>query len=224
MKAIKDRILLAVNRTQKTDFEIELGNTGKKIWMTHGGFDKKVTGATLGQVVEDAGVYRKGEWVITHHNAFDRDITGDGRFFADDTGVRLEDGRMVFSIPLSMVFLALDKDGKATPTEKYLIGKRISKPVITVGGGLIVPDAFKESYYEDRFYVLSAHESSMFRSGDVVFTDKYGGLPVRYVFNNREIEVIRIAEEDILAMEERTDEIFPDCLDAITPDTGALAD
>ena len=202
MRSVGAKILLAVNRTQKTDFELELGDSGVRIWMTHGGFDQKIVGATLAEVIADGHGFSKGELVLTHHNAFGRDIDGDMQNFLGDTGLKTDDGRKIFAIELPMVFLRVDENGNAKSTDKYLIATRIKKPPPVSASSLIVaPDSVLNKYYEDRFVITDSQTEGLSK-GKVVYTDKYGGLPVRYVFNKKEIEVIRIDVDDILAIDE----------------------
>lgn len=201
MKSIKGKVLLSVIVDQKTDFEMDLGDTGIRIWMTHGGFDAKITGAVLARVEEDYEQYHKGQWVLTHHNAFTRDIN-DKKERIGDTGIKTEDRRRIYAIEENLIFLTVDKDGNAEPTDKYLIADSIDVPMPKTEL-IVLPEELLRKTYNDRFIVKAAHADSMFRKGDLIYTDQYAGLRIHYVFNHKELMVIRVAEEDVLAMEER---------------------
>ena len=196
--ANKRQIILGVNMTQKSDYEIELV-PGVKIWMNSNfGTDKRITEPVVA-VVKGLPPNETGlavnDVVVCHHNAFNR-IVGDGMKFGD-TGYTDGDGLRYFTIGQDMVYFKIDADGEPYPLSGYLIIDRIDMPVDTM---LEIPDTAKKTF-PNKFRIKKVPEGfTEFSVGDVVYGYKYSDYEMIYNYRGKKKAVIRMKVDDVLGI------------------------
>lgn len=194
-KAMRSKLVVAVNMSQKDDFEIDLA-PGIRIWMNKDwGPDGKVTNPSLA-IVKSVGEgitdIEPGDMILCHHNAFDR-VVSNG-YLHGHIG---RDGKLdLFSLEYSMVWLKVDTDGNAHPLAGYLTVDRIEEPLPDTV--LELTDLSKGRVYQNRFKILELGPGcDDLEVGMVIETDKFSDIDVHYSWNHTERKVIRVKYSDV---------------------------
>lgn len=195
-KAMRGKLIVAVNLSQKDDFEIEL-TPGINIWMNKDfGTDGKVTNPTLAivrAVSPEVTDLKEGDLVLCHHNTFKSIVANGYRL-----GHMGRDGNLdLFSIDYRRVELKLDADGNAYPLKGTLIAERIEEVVDTI---LIVSDAHRK-FSPIKFLICSVGEDcDMLKPGDKIVTYPKSDYEIDYTFGMKPRKIIRISYNDVLAI------------------------
>ena len=198
LKAMRGRLVVAVNMNQRDDFEIELA-PGLKLWMNKDwGPDGKITNPSLavvraiGEGITDISV---GDVLLCHHNTFDRTVANG--YLYGHMGKEADGKLDLFSAEYSMVYLKVDAAGHAHPITGYLTVERIPQPVDT---SLIVPETAMKNY-PNRFKVLETGAGvDDLQPGMVIETYKCSDVDVHYTWNGKEKLVVRVKYEDVIGI------------------------
>lgn len=198
-KAMRGRLVVAVNMNQKDDFEIELA-PGLRLWMNKDwGADGKVTNPSMAlvkSVGESITDIAAGDVVLVNHNSFKRIVANGYRF----GHIGKMDKMDLFSLEYSMVWLKVDPHGNAHPINGYLTVERLEKPIDTK---LVVPDIAKKNY-KSRFKVVEVGpDIEDLAPGMVIETFDKSDVDVFYTWNHKEKSVVRIAYRDVLLIHDQ---------------------
>jgi hypothetical protein len=137
----------------------------------------------VGVVIDGNGVIKKGTILICHHN-----------FFRDDSPYRIYDN--YFSIPIGrQIFLNIDENGEPHGMFGNILAERIEQAHF-----LETPASYKKNY-NDRVIVLENGEGLL--KGEEILTKVMADYEVVYIFNGIQKRLIRVFNEDIVAVIEK---------------------
>lgn len=147
-------------------------------------WDSKVKESTNGILLEDFKGVPKGTEVIFNHRATTQDNEIDDKIFLIDE---------VF------IYFYFD-NGHPVPFEKYYLIKRINKPR-TQSKFLHIPDNVPTETYDNIFEIVKSPKGSdKFNAGQRVIAYKYSDYEIPYASDGVHGTVIRLKEDDILAL------------------------
>lgn len=194
MKPLKNKVLVSVNLTQKSDYEIEL-TKGINLWMdSNFGADGRITNPCIATVVEPGGTegLTSGDIILCHHNTFNMGaISGN---LLGDTKEKDEKGHSLFVIDPNLIYIRI-RNGEFIPMDGYLIVERIKQ---AQGSIIIKPD----SNEPNRFKVAKVGEGcEPVKEGDIVVCFKYSDYEIEYNLDKKKHSVIRVKIDDVLGIE-----------------------
>lgn len=194
MKPLKNKVLVSVNLTQKSDYEIEL-TKGVNLWMdSNFGADGRITNPCIATVVHPGGTegLLKDDIILCHHNTFNMGaISGN---LLGDTKEKDEKGYSLFVIDPNLIYIRI-REGEFTPLDGYMIVERIKKEQDSV---IIKPD----SNEPNRFKVVKAGVGcDPVKEGDIVVCFKYSDYEIEYNLDKKKRSVIRVKIDDVLGIE-----------------------
>ncbi len=195
MHPLKSKVLVSVNLTQKSDYEIELIE-GVNIWMdSNFGADGRIASPSVAMVVEPGESVEgllKGDFILCHHNAFNMgSLSGN---LVGNTGEKDENGFALFVINPDMIYIRI-REGVLMPMDGYMIAERIKQEQKSV----IIVESKNEPC---RFKVLNVGEGcEPVKEGDIVHCFKFSDYEIVYNLDKKRHSVIRIKIDDVLGIE-----------------------
>ena len=198
MKPIRSNVLVEVDMSQKSDYEIVLPS-GLRLWMNSDfGWNEQQTKPNLATVLDPGQNHGlvPGDRIVTHHNCFSK-VVNEG-YLLGDTGVK-NGSKSVFSIDPGMIHFRIEPDGKLMPVGSWMIVEPIAVKEETF---LIVPDSVVK-VHDNMYKVLEAGDNDMgIENGDVVITYAKSGVPV-IIHGETKVTIYRCKHDNVLAVMER---------------------
>ena len=147
-------------------------------------WDSRVSSSTSGILLQDYKEAPKGSIVIFNHRATTQDNEIDDK---------------VFLIDHAFIYFYLDND-TPVPFDGYFLISRIAKRKYT--SELVhIPDGWNESNYDNIFRIeRTPRGNSSFNKGQQVIAYRYSDYEIPYAVNGVHASVIRLKEDDILAL------------------------
>lgn len=191
---------------QKELYEIELAGGTHILMRSDFGFDNKNSKPNLAQVRRlGRGVdfVKEGDFVLCHHNAFNRENQG---YIYGDLDMRDSDGLSLFSLEKDLIWLTVTEDGKTHPLPEYMTVERLEKKVDTT---LIeIPDSVRKTDM-NLFKVVEAGSLCEFvNPGDLVLCEKHSDVTIRFTWNKKVSQAIRVMYRDVLAILPQNSECY----------------
>lgn len=212
MKAIKKNIIVAVNLSEKAEYDIILPSGLKLTMRSDYGYDGKVTNPVIAHVVsvgEDVeGIY-PGDVLLTDYNTFTRyqkyiTISEEEQKGIEPYGQLPEKhGDLdLFTIPSNYVWAKLDTEGNPVPLPTFLVVETIDKPeIISAVLEVITVDEEEKSYIPNTFKVIRAGtECDYVHNGDTVVAWDRSNVKFNYVWNEIKHECYIMMYEDVLGI------------------------
>jgi hypothetical protein len=197
MKPIRNKVLVRVDMSQKSGYEIVTPG-GLKLYMNSDfGFNGHNTNPNLATVVEPNGMpgLEVGDTVVCMYNTFRMEVANG--YLLGDTGV--DDGGRIFAISPDLIQLKI-VDGVPRAVGEYMIVETIEAVPDTF---LFVPDSVVK-VHDNMFRVVDPGVNDMgIVEGDTIVTYNKSGIPVIFNAGGTKIEITRVRHGDILAVMER---------------------
>jgi co-chaperonin GroES (HSP10) len=198
MTPLNHKILVAVDLTQKEEYDYQLAEGIDIVMRQDYGFDNKVAKPVLARVVQSAPGYalQPGDAVLCHHNTFVMEQYPG--YMLGSLEEKDEYGHSLFVIDPSMIYLKLDTDTQQVqPLPGNLIVERVEKKIDTF---LIVPDSAKKTDPNIFRVIQAGPECDSVQNGDIIFCYKHSDIEVHFNYNKKIYKVIRVRYTDVLGI------------------------
>jgi hypothetical protein len=200
MKPLQNKILVAVDLRQKSDYEFETDG-GLVLWCNSKfGFDNKVSSPVIARVVSPGKHtdVAEGDYVLCNHNTFNmlQDPSGeDEDSLLGFTGIK-DDRGWIFSINRSWIYFKVGSDGNPVPLSGFVVAERIPMEYDTI---IEIPDSLKTNYKNQFRAIAVGPDCDGVSVGDIIITYEKSDVEVNYTFNRKNVSFVRIKMENILA-------------------------
>ena len=194
---VGDKVILAVDMKQKSDFEFTTEG-GLRLWgNTDFGHDEKKTRPTIAEVVASRhDDLLAGDVVLCHHHTFSREVNNG--YLLGDMDTDTEDGRQLFAIERALIHFKVGANGEAIPLSGFITALRIERKYEGVAH-VVIPESVVTTY-ANQFRVLEVGpDCEGVEPGDVVIAYPKSDYKMEYTYNGRMRTCIRIKYSDILA-------------------------
>lgn len=201
MKPLKNKIIVAVDLRQKSDYEIETDG-GLKLWTNSDfGHDGNVKNPVVATVVSPGRHtdVQAGDNILCHYHTFNmmQDPSGqDESSLLGFTGVK-DDRGWIFAIERSLVLFKVSKDGNPEPLDGFIAAERIKNEY---DSDIIIPDSAIKTI-ENQFRAVKVGPGcDGIKDGDILVTYKKADVSVNYTFKKKQKSFVRIKAGDVLAV------------------------
>jgi hypothetical protein len=199
--------LVAVNLSQKKDFEFETEG-GLRLWTNKDfGYDGKVTQPVLAKVIcvgDNVSDLSPDDIIVCHHNTFRREVNNG--YMHGDTGEKTPDNESIFAIEPYLIQCRVDPDsGDPVPLAGFALVERI--PLVYDTKHIIAVDT--EEYIPNQFRVIEAGGGKgetadiVLAPGDIVITYEKSDYDIEYTYKLKPHSAVRVKYVDILAISKK---------------------
>lgn len=209
MKPLKNKLIVAVNLSEKDDYEVTL-KSGLKLFMrSNYGYDGRETNPVIAKVIavgDGITDVNPDDILLVHYNSFKRVVTyapNGSELLLGDMGIK-QDGLSLFCLEYTFAWMKLDEQGNPIPLNNLLVVETIDKPelvseVIT----LLNLNPVDKSYIPNTFKVVRAGVNCQYvRDGDTVICYDKSNLLIKYTFNTEMRQCYRMQYSDVLAIKQ----------------------
>lgn len=194
------RVIVAVNPYQKEVHSIDMPDGSQLELYVGSKFseDGKVSKPTLGRVISDCEDIQAGDMALFAHVVISDDK------WLDVKGYTKGNERMYAIDKSSIIFVIRQnedkKEAELIPVNDNILCERMYFPEEVSPGGIILD--LEPKKMEDRVRILKVpYDMEDVKEGDVVLMYKFSDYEVKYVYNNKQQEAIRIKHRDILGID-----------------------
>jgi len=206
-KAIGSKVLVAVNLSQKNNFEFETEG-GLRLWTNKDfGYDGKVTQPVLARVLavgHKVSDLSYNDIIVCHHNTFRREVNNG--YMHGDTGEKTPDNESIFAIEPYLIQCRVDPDsGNPVPLAGFALVERIS----IVHDTKLVVAVDSNEYIPNQFRVVKAGGGKgetadiAVTPGDIVITYEKSDYDIEYTYKLKPRSAVRVKYTDILAISKK---------------------
>lgn len=198
MIPLNNKILVAVDLTQKEQYDYELAEGIDIVMRQDYGFDNKVAKPVLARVVKSTKGYemlQQGDMVLCHHNTFVMEQYPG--YMLGSLEEKDSNGHNLFVIDPSMIYLKFDPYTlHASPLPGNMIVERVEKKIDTF---LIIPDSAKKTD-PNIFKVIEPGPGCDIEAGEIIYCYKHSDVEVHFNYQKKIFKVIRVRYTDVLGI------------------------